>query len=185
MKILNRYTNACIWESEHETVKESVEAAVKNDADLRSADLRTADLRGADLRDANLSGADLRGADLRSANLSDANLSGADLYTANLRSADLRGANLSDAEKWEQYLTEVVPALLTAGGKSLLEILESGAWKCNSWENCPMHVAFGANNLQQVPVLFRPRAQEFIQFFDADLIPESVVLDAIKREKAK
>ena len=46
------------------TVKEVVEQAVKEGADLVGADLRGADLRGADLRQADLRGADLRGADL-------------------------------------------------------------------------------------------------------------------------
>lgn len=31
--------------------------------------------------------------------------------------------------------------------------------------------AFGAHNLSGVPVLLRPRAEQFIQFFDAKLIP--------------
>ncbi len=52
------------WESENNSVKETLLKAVESGADLSGADLRSANLRGADLRSADLSGADLRGADL-------------------------------------------------------------------------------------------------------------------------
>jgi uncharacterized protein YjbI with pentapeptide repeats len=91
-----------------ETLRQAVEAAVKDGADLRDANLRDANLRDADLYDANLRGADLygadlydanlRGADLRFADLRDANLGGADLCDANLRGADLRFADLRGAD---------------------------------------------------------------------------------------
>jgi uncharacterized protein YjbI with pentapeptide repeats len=55
MKILNRFTNACIFETEKENL---------SDADLSDADLSGADLRGANLLGANLSGANLLGANL-------------------------------------------------------------------------------------------------------------------------
>jgi hypothetical protein len=85
------------------TIKITVEAAVRagislHSADLRSADLTRANLSGADLRSADLSGADLSGADLSGADLSGADLSGADLSGANLSGADLSGANLSGAD---------------------------------------------------------------------------------------
>ena len=35
-----------------------------------------------------------------------------------------------------------------------------------------MHVAFDAKDIGAVPVLYRPRAEQFIQLFDAHLIPE-------------
>ena len=66
-------------EKENNTVKDTLQEAVRSGADLYGANLY-----GADLRSANLYGADLRSADLRSANLY-----GADLRSANLRSADL------------------------------------------------------------------------------------------------
>ena len=66
-------------EKENNTVKDTLQEAVKSGADLRGAYLRGADLYGANLRSADLYGADLYGANLRSA----------DLYGANLRSADL------------------------------------------------------------------------------------------------
>ena len=79
--------------SKNNTIKETVEKAVKDGADLRGAYLRGAYLRGA-----YLSGADLRGAYLRGAYLRGAYLSGADLSGADLRGADLRGAYLSGAD---------------------------------------------------------------------------------------
>ena len=60
------------YEKENNTIKDTLQEAIKKGADLR----------GADLRDADLSGADLRDADLRDAYLSDAYLRGADLRGA-------------------------------------------------------------------------------------------------------
>ena len=77
-----------LFESEKTTIKEAVEEAVAEYADLRCANLGGADLGGANLRYADLRCADLGGADLRCANLGGANLGG-----ANLRYADLGGAN--------------------------------------------------------------------------------------------
>ena len=51
-------------EKENNTVKDTLQEAVKRGADLYGADLRGANLRGANLRGANLRGANLYGADL-------------------------------------------------------------------------------------------------------------------------
>ena len=85
------------WESEDNTIKEAVEKAIKENADLRSADLSYADLSSANLSSADLSYADLSSANLSYADLSSANLSYADLRSANLSYADLRSADLSYA----------------------------------------------------------------------------------------
>src|SRR5438552_2628027 len=53
-RILNRWTNACIWESEHETVKEALEMAVRSGANLDGANLDGANLDGANRDGANL-----------------------------------------------------------------------------------------------------------------------------------
>jgi hypothetical protein len=113
MKILNRWTDAIVWEGAAGTVAEAVYAALKSganlrganlrganlgDADLRDADLGDADLGDADLGDADLGDADLRRADLRRADLGGANLGGANLRGANLCDADLGGADLGDAD---------------------------------------------------------------------------------------
>ena len=161
-------------------------------ADLRGADLTGADLTRADLRGADLTGADLRGADLTGADLTGANLTDAVLTGANLTDADLRGAVLTRADltravltgadlpagyRWEAYLAEVVPALLMAGGKPLADVLAAlkarGGWAaCHQWSNCPLHEAFGADGLDGVPPLYRWEAAQFVQLFDAGLIPE-------------
>jgi hypothetical protein len=174
----------------------NLSGAYLSGANLSGADLSGADLSRANLSGANLSGASLSEADLSRANLSGANLSGADLSRANLSGAylsranlsgdylsganlsgvSLSGANLSRANlsvdvKWETYLSEVVPALLTAGGKSLREVLSTGCWDCHSWNNCPMHAAFGAESLNKVPALYRQEAERFVMLFDAGAIP--------------
>ncbi len=152
------------------------------DADLRGADLSDADLRGAYLREANLREANLRGADLSDADLRGAYLRVADLRGANLCGADLSGANLSGAdlsgdtqmpygEMWHEYLDKVVPQLCTAGGKPLSAVACQEHWDCHSWDNCPMAAAFNVDSESDTPLLLRPRVREFVQFFDAGLIP--------------
>jgi hypothetical protein len=152
-------------------------------ADLYGADLRGADLRGANLGGANLYGANLRGANLYGANLGGASLGGASLYGANLRGANLYGANLGGAslggaslgddaiindagETLGFWKTEVMPALLAAAPHAV----SAAAWNCHSWENCPMHEAFGIRTESEAPPLLRARVKEFVRFFDAGLI---------------
>jgi uncharacterized protein YjbI with pentapeptide repeats len=110
MKILNRWTNACLWEGEATSTREAVEKALAwganlRGADLTYADLTYADLRGANLTGANLTGANLRGADLTYADLRGANLTGADLTGANLTGANLTHANLTGANLTGAILT--------------------------------------------------------------------------------
>ena len=91
IEIKNRFTGEVIYthECEDNTIRKTVEQAVKDHADLRNADLRdayliNADLRNADLRNAFLINACLRNADLRNADLRNAYLSDADLRNADL-----------------------------------------------------------------------------------------------------
>ena len=88
-QILNRYTNAVLFECEVPAdvasglaIRHALEKAVQAGADLTGAYLRGADLSGANLYDADLSGADLSGANLYGAYLRGADLSGANLYGA-------------------------------------------------------------------------------------------------------
>ena len=151
-------------------------------ANLTDANLRGANLRGADLTDADLTDADLRGAHLRGANLTGANLTDANLRGANLRGANLRGAknlHLPTGETWDEYLTETVPALLTAGGKSLESFAE--LFQCHSWDNCPMAHAFDGHSITDVPILLRPRAEQFVQLFDAKQIPWPLPTKAVAK----
>lgn len=82
---------------------------------------------------------------------------------------------MPDGIKFSQYLAEVVPALLTAGGKTMQQILASKCWDCHSWDNCPMHVAHGIKSTSDGPALLRGRIREFVQLFDAGMIPEPML----------
>ena len=113
LSILSRFNASLLfeYESEENSFKITLQAAVKSGANLRGANLRGADLDGANLRGANLyganlRGANLRGADLHGANLYGANLDGANLYGANLRGASLDGANLRGANLDGEKLTK-------------------------------------------------------------------------------
>ena len=99
IQITHRFTAAVLFEhdAEDNSMKLTLQLAIKNKVDLSGAYLSGAYLRSADLSGAYLSGADLSGADLSGAYLSGAYLSGAYLSGAYLRSADLSGAYLSGA----------------------------------------------------------------------------------------
>jgi len=81
-------TGKVLYSCEALSVKECLELAVKDEADLTGAYLRGADLRGAYLRGAYLRGAYLTGADLTGADLTGAYLTGAYLTGAYLTGAD-------------------------------------------------------------------------------------------------
>ena len=100
IEIKNRFDDSVIFshETENNSIKLTLDAALRSNISLRWADLSEANLSGANLRGANLREADLRWADLRGADLRWANLSGANLSEANLNEANLSGANLSEAD---------------------------------------------------------------------------------------
>jgi uncharacterized protein YjbI with pentapeptide repeats len=100
IEIKRNVTDEVIFSHDQEdnSLKITLEVAVKARAYLAGADLYGADLYGANLSGANLSGANLSRANLYGADLSGANLSGANLYGANLYGADLSGADLSGAD---------------------------------------------------------------------------------------
>lgn len=82
LSILSRFNAALLFEYECEenSLKITLQVAVKNGANLHGADLRGADLDGA-----NLYGADLRGANLRGANLYGEKLTKTPLQLNNLK----------------------------------------------------------------------------------------------------
>ena len=168
-EIRNRRTNEVQVTAQIDCAPDAPES-VKLGLAVRWAVKKRANLSWANLSGANLYGANLRGADLSGADLSGANLSGADLSWAK----NIDSMVMPDGLTFAEYTRDVVPALLTAGGKTLDEIREAGAWDCHEWSNCPMHVAFGVNHTSEMIgpfAIYRQRADEFIRFFDAGLIP--------------
>ena len=104
IQIKSRFTAAVLFEhdTENNSIRMTLELAIKSGADLSGADLSYINLTRADLSGANLSGADLcytnlTRADLTRADLSYANLSDADLSYANFSDANFSGVNPSDA----------------------------------------------------------------------------------------
>ena len=100
IQIKSCFTDAVLFEHdcENNSIRLTLELAIKSGANLSRADLSGAYLIGANLRGANLRGANLRGANLIGADLSGANLSGADLS-----GAYLSGAYLKNKEKLIGY----------------------------------------------------------------------------------
>ena len=93
-------------EKENNTIKDTIEEAVRNNADLINANLINANLEYANLRNVNLEYANLENANLINANLRNANLRNADLRNSNLENADLRNANLENVKNKE---TAILP----------------------------------------------------------------------------
>ena len=91
-------------EKENNTIKETLEEAVKRGANLVDANLVGTNLAGANLVGAYLEGAYLEGANLVGANLEGAYLAGANLVGANLVDANLVGAYLVGAYLEGAYL---------------------------------------------------------------------------------
>ena len=91
------------YDCEDNTIKKTVEEAVRQKVDLfyanfYGADLRFANLKGAHLNNACVCSADLRSANLKEANLSEANLNYANLYGADLSNTDFSYANFYGAD---------------------------------------------------------------------------------------
>ena len=97
LSILSSFNASILFEYEAEknNLKITLQAALKNGANLEGANLYGANLEGANLEGADLRGANLRGANLYGANLEGANLEGADLEGVDLRCANLEGEKLT------------------------------------------------------------------------------------------
>ena len=110
IQIKHRYSASVIFEhiQANNTIKITLEKAVKENADLHYANLENANLRDANLENADLQYANLENANLRDANLENTNLinanmehanfSNANISNANMRNANLANANLSNAD---------------------------------------------------------------------------------------
>ena len=84
-------------EKENNTIKDTLEEAVRQNASLIGASLIDANLIGANLNGASLNYASLNYANLNGASLNYASLNGASLNYASLNYASLNGASLNDA----------------------------------------------------------------------------------------
>ena len=159
VKLLNRWTNACIWEGEVEDTgsrRLNLGVAIKA-ALLRGAVLRDADLRGAVLTGAVLTGADIRDADIRDADLRD----------AVLRDADLRGAVLTDAVRISSL--RVLTGLY--GYQCMAFVTDSGApwvrmgclWKSvEAWDR----ITIRASNTGEFPDDGSDKCEERVRAFE-------------------
>ena len=85
------------YEKENNTLKDTLEEAVKQEANLYRANLDGANLYRANLDGANLNRASLNRASLNRASLNGASLEGANLNRASLEGASLNGASLEGA----------------------------------------------------------------------------------------
>jgi len=150
-------------------------------ADLAGADFRRTRLDGVSFIDADLTGADFRwadvsGADFTRATLAGANFRGAIYATPDdqvcFESAKLSGRTvLPNGIRWGEYLNELVPTLLTAGGRPLSEVATPETWGNHETHNCPMTTAFGVRSFDKIPALYYREAELFSILFDAGLIP--------------
>ena len=86
------------YECEYNSIKKTVEKAIKEICNLSGCDLSGCDLSGCDLSYSNLSGCDLSGCDLSGCDLSGCNLSGCNIRGSNLRGCNLSGSNLSGCD---------------------------------------------------------------------------------------
>jgi Pentapeptide repeats (9 copies)/Pentapeptide repeats (8 copies) len=91
-RILNRWTNACIWESDHETLREAVVAAVESGTPLDGANLDKVNLDHVKLVGARFNGASFNGA-----SFNDARFNGARFNDASFNGASFNGASFNDA----------------------------------------------------------------------------------------
>ena len=91
IQIKNRFTGSVMFEfeSENNSMKKTLEAAIKNGSDLSNSNLRNSDLRNSNLRNSNLSNSDLSNSDLSSSDLSNSNLSGCLVFDENLKRTPL------------------------------------------------------------------------------------------------
>ena len=113
--------------AENNTVKLTVEEAVKKNVKLNRANLANADLANANLRGANLANANLRGANLKGAELAGANLHRTNLNEANLTGANLAGANLNAAHLNGAKNIPFIPLACPSEGAFV-------AWKKVEWK---------------------------------------------------
>ena len=93
------------YECENNSIKKTVEHAVKKRINLSYSNLSDSNLSYSNLSGSNLRGSNLSGSNLRGSNLSDSNLSDSNLSYSNLSYSNLRGSNLSDSNLSDSNLS--------------------------------------------------------------------------------
>ena len=143
------------YKSENNTIKKTLEEAVRQGRRLYHANLSGADLREANLKDAYLENAVLINANLENAILENANLRYADLADANLMNADLRNANLS-----KTFLSDTI----------LVEANLENAYLRNAYLDCVYLQNASLRNVKLTEVFFNNvRNGKNIPFFPLNL----------------
>ena len=112
IEIKHRWNESVLFshDQEENSLKITLETAVKAHANLTGANMAGANLAGANLAGANLAGANLAsanlaGANLANANMAGANLAGANMVDANIEDAYMAGANMAGAKIEGETLT--------------------------------------------------------------------------------
>jgi len=127
------------YEKENNTIKKTLEYAVKRGVYLRGADLQGADLRGVSLHGADLRGADLHGADLHGADLQGVYLQGVYLRGADLQGADLQGVRIKKAVVFTGLYKYIVIAFISESDEKWIKLgcfcRTLSEWESDFWNN--------------------------------------------------
>lgn len=87
-------------------------------------------------------------------------------YREDITAVDLPNAKTVDARGCTALTA--LPDLPNA--EYVEEVLATDCWDCHSWSNCPMHAAFGANDIAEAPKEWQSRAALFVNMFDAGML---------------
>ena len=137
------------------------------EANLSAASLSGAYLSGANLSGANLTQANLTEADLTGANLTEADLTGANLYGTFLSKANLTGAIMPDGRVWEDYQKDPLAGICQ---EPEVKKRAQAAFGGHTWEDCPLHEAFGWKSSSEAPEDKRIIVACFLSVYDSKLL---------------
>jgi hypothetical protein len=124
IQIKNRYCGSILfeYESENNSIKETLIQGIKSNAYLVNANLVNANLGNANLVNAYLGNANLENANLENANLENAYLVNANLENANLENANLVNANLVNANLGNAKLPIFAKWYISIVGNKIIKI---------------------------------------------------------------
>lgn len=189
MIVITDSRNAVLYQGEHASIKEAVEAAVRGGVSLRGANLRGADLSGVDLSGPMPSNPDFRwaklsGACLEKANFTRTRLAGADLRGARAHEAVFRGARLFEARLGRAALgnADFIDACLT-GAAMQGAYLRYADFRDACLEEATLDGADVSGALWHEASLNRASFQGAIGIPDAPVVPniDRAILDEIEK----